>query len=202
MFQTNQVAQPLHRKGGKPEIFEFPGSVQGSGIINNVVVDVRPVGVGGNDKSVLALQKTLGKLVAYAVGFLRRDLPRLEGLPHLIGDDIAFLAAPGGLLVQPFRQQKFLVYGQRAALVAADQLALFGLVRVLDIAGVIVQTRPDGLALVFPHRDQPCCCQCHHPPYKKKMPHIGGIEIIWIIFRNRQHRPDTWLPAEHSLIRY
>ena len=71
MFQTNQVAQPLHRKGGKPEIFELPGPIQGGRIINNVVVDVRPVGVGSNDKSILALQKTLGKLVADAVGFLR-----------------------------------------------------------------------------------------------------------------------------------
>ena len=163
MFQANQVAQPLHRKGGKPEIFEFPGTIQGGRIINNVVVDVRPVGVGSNDKSVLALQKTLGKLIADAVGFLRRDLPRLEGLPHLISDYIAFLAAPGGLLIQPFRQQKFLVYRQRVALVAAYQLALLGLVRVLDIAGVIVQTRPDGLSFIFPHGDQPCCCQCHHP---------------------------------------
>ena len=120
MLQTNQVAQPLHRKGRKPEIFEFPGSIQGSGIINNVVVDVRPVGVGSNDKSVFALQKTLGKLVADAVGFLRRNLTRLERLPHLIGDHITVLAAPGGLLVQPFREQKFFVHSQRAALVAAD----------------------------------------------------------------------------------
>ena len=168
MLQTNQVAQPLHRKGGKPEIFEFPGSVQGSGIINNVVVDVRSVGVGSNDKSVLALQKTLGKLVTDAVGFLRRDPPRLEGLPHLISDYIAFLAAPGGLLIQPFRQQKFFIHGQRAALVAADQFALLGLVRVLDIAGMVMQTRPDGFALVFPHGDQPCCCQRHHPLQKRK----------------------------------
>ena len=168
MLQTNQIAQPLHRKGRKPEIFEFPGSIQGSGIINNVVVDVRPVGMGSNDKSVLALQKTLGKLVADAVGFLRRDLPRLERLPHLIGDHIAFLAAPGGLLVQPFRQQKFLVYGQRAALIAAYQLALLGLIRVLDIAGMVMQTSPDGLAFVLPHRNQSCCCQCHHPLTKRK----------------------------------
>ena len=168
MLQTNQVAQPLHRKGGKPEIFEFPSSIQGGRIINNVVVDVRPVSVGSNDKSVLALQKTLGKLVADAVGFLRRNFPRLEGLPHLIGNHITFLAAPGGLLVQPFRQQKFFVHGQRAALVAADQLALFGLVRVLDIAGMVVQTSPDGLAFVLPHRNQPCCCQCHHPLQKRK----------------------------------
>ena len=153
MLQTNQIAQPLHRKGRKPEIFEFPGSIQGSGIINNVVVDVRPVGVGSNDKSVFALQKTLGELVADAVGFLRRDLPRLEGLPHLISDYIAFLAAPGGLLIQPFRQQKFFIHGQRAALVAADQFALLCLVRVLDIAGMVVQTSPDGLAFVLPHRN-------------------------------------------------
>ena len=59
MLQTNQVTQPLHRKGGKPEIFEFPGPIQGGRIINNVVVDVRPVGVGSNDKSVLALQKNV-----------------------------------------------------------------------------------------------------------------------------------------------
>ena len=37
--------------------------------------------------------------------------------------------------------------------------------------------------------------------YKKKMPHIGGIKIIWITFRDRQHLPDTWLPAEHFPIR-
>ena len=99
MLQTNQVTQPLHRKGGKPEIFEFPGPIQGGRIINNVVVDVRPVGVGSNDKSVLALQKTLGKLVTDAVGFFWRNFTRLERLPHLIGDDITFLTAPGGLLV-------------------------------------------------------------------------------------------------------
>ena len=135
---------------------------------------MRPICVGGNDKSVFALQKPLGKLVADAVGFLRRNFSRLEGLPHLIGDDIAFLAASGGLLVQPFRQQKFFVHGQRAALIAADQFALLGLVRVLDIAGVVVQTSPDGLLLPMPS-----------PPYKKKMPHIGGIKITWIIFRDR-----------------
>ena len=136
-----------------------------------MIVNVRPVGVGSNNKSVLALQKTLGKLVADAVGFLRRNFSRLERLPHLIGDHIAFLASSGGLLVQPFCQQKFLVYRQRAALIAADQLALLGLVRVLDIACVVVQSRPDGLALVFSHRNQPCCCQRHHPQQKENAAH-------------------------------
>ena len=39
MFQADQIAQPLYCKGGKPEIFELPGPIQGSAIINNVVVN-------------------------------------------------------------------------------------------------------------------------------------------------------------------
>ena len=171
MLQTNQITQPLHRKGGKPEIFEFPGPIQGGGIINNVVVNVLPVRVRCHHKGVLALGKAHGQFIAHLVGFLGGDFSGLERLTNLIGDHITFLAAPGNLLVQPFRQQKFLVYGQRTALVAADQLALFGLVRVLDIAGVVVQTRPDGLAFVLPHGNQPCCCQCHHPLQKENAAH-------------------------------
>ena len=99
MFQTNQVAQPLHRKGGKPEIFEFPGPIQGGGIINNVVVNVLPVRVRCHHKGVLALGKAHGQFVAHLVGFLGGDLSGLERLTNLIGDHITFLAAPGGLLV-------------------------------------------------------------------------------------------------------
>ena len=138
---------------------------------------------------------------ADVLSFIRENFSILRN-SKLIGDNITFLASSGGLLVQPFRQQKFLVYRQRAALIAADQLALLGLARVLDIAGVVVQTRPDGFSFILPHGNQPCCRQCHHPPAKKKMPHIGGIKVIWIIFRNQKHQPDTRLPAEHSLIRY
>ena len=94
-------------------------------------------------------------------------MAQLDRYPEL-QNDIAFLAASGGLLVQPFRQQKFFVYGQRAALIAADQLALLGLVRVLDIASVVVQASPDRFSFILPHGNQPCCCQCHHPLTKRK----------------------------------
>ena len=164
MLQTNQIAQPLHRKGGKPEIFEFSGPVQGSRIINNVVVDVCPVGVCCNDKSVLALQKTLCKLVADAVSFLRRNFSRLERLPHLIGDHFAFLAASGGLLVQPFRQQKFFVYGQRAALIAADKFAFFSLVRILCIVGAVFQAGGNRFSFVLMQCDQTSSSQSRSPP--------------------------------------
>ena len=56
--------------------------------------------VGGNDKRMIAFQKTAGKFVADGVGFLRRNLARLEGLAHLIGDNLMLLRSPGvGLIL-------------------------------------------------------------------------------------------------------
>lgn len=69
VLQTNQVAQPLHRKSREPKVAELFSTIQSCGVENDVVVDVRPVCVGSDDKSVLALQKPLCKLIADAVGF-------------------------------------------------------------------------------------------------------------------------------------
>ena len=55
--------------------------------------------VGGNDKRMIAFQKTAGKFVADGIGFLRRNLAGLEGLAHLIGDNLMFLRSPGVGLV-------------------------------------------------------------------------------------------------------
>ena len=133
-----------------------------------MVVDMRPVGVGGNDKGVFTLQKSLGKLVADAVGFLRRNFSRLEGLPHLISNHIAFLPAPGHQFILPLGQHKFLVCGQMAALVAADQRSPIRFVRILRIVRAAFQTGRNRLAFVFVQRNQPCCCQHHHPLLKRK----------------------------------
>ena len=52
------------------------------------------------NKSVIAFQKTAGKFIADGVGFLRRNLARLEGLAHLISDDLVLLRSPGvGLIL-------------------------------------------------------------------------------------------------------
>lgn len=53
------------------------------------------VAVGGNDKRMISLQKAVGKFVADGVGFLRRNLVGLEGLAHLIGDNLMLLRSPG-----------------------------------------------------------------------------------------------------------
>ena len=64
------------------------------------MLDVFYVAVSGNDKRMIAFQKTAGKFIADGVGFLRRNLARLEGLAHLIGDNFMLLRSPGvGLIL-------------------------------------------------------------------------------------------------------
>ena len=102
-----------------------------------MVVDVFPVSMSGNNKGVFAFQKSGGQFVANLICFLCRDFTGPEGLPYLIGDDIAFLAAPGGLLVQLLCEHELLIHGKRAALITTDKLALFSLVGVLCIVSAV-----------------------------------------------------------------
>ena len=101
MLQAQSVAYPLERQPGQKEIPELPGTIQGGRIEDDVIVDMRPVGVGGNDKGVSAFCETHPQLIADTVGLLRRDLARFEGLPYLIGDDIMLLAAARHVFVLP-----------------------------------------------------------------------------------------------------
>ena len=63
------------------------------------------IGVRGNEKGVSSFQKPLGKLIAHAVCFLRRDLTGLKGLSHLIGDHVALLLPAGEGFVLPLGEQ-------------------------------------------------------------------------------------------------
>ncbi len=78
MFQTNQIAQPLHSQPGQKKIPEFPGAVQCSGVVNHVVMNVFPVCVRCNNKGVLAFREPHGQFIAYLVGFLGGDLSGFE----------------------------------------------------------------------------------------------------------------------------
>ena len=133
-----------------------------------MVVDVLPVRMGGNNKRILALGKTHGKFVAHLVSFLCSDFPRTKGLPYLISNHIAFLPASVYEIILPLGKHKFFICCQGAASIAADKLSLLGLVRVFNIVCAIFQAGCNGHALVFVQRNQPCCCQRHHPPYCKE----------------------------------
>ena len=167
MFQTNQIAQPLHRKPGQQKIPEFPGAVQCSRIVDDVIVNVFSVDMGRNNKSILALCKPHGKLITDLVGFLGSDLSGLERLTNLVGNHIIFLPAPGHQFILAFGEHEFFIDRQGTAFVTADQFALLCLVRVLDVIRAAFQASRNGLSLILVQCNQSGCCQFYHLPAKK-----------------------------------
>ena len=75
-----------------------------------MVMNMLPVCMGGNDKSIFAFGKPHRKFVAHLVGFLGGDLTGLERLPNLIGDHITFLPTTRGKFILPLGQHKFFIY--------------------------------------------------------------------------------------------
>ena len=78
IFKANAVREPPHRPGRADEVPEFPSAVQRGRVVINVIVDVRLVCVGGNEKGILALCPAHRRFVAHPVCLLRGDLSRLE----------------------------------------------------------------------------------------------------------------------------
>ena len=91
MLHTDKIAELPDSFGAAPEVAKFPRAVQRSGVPNDMVVDVLLVGVGTDDKGMVALREAPGKFITELVGFIRCDLARFEGLPDLIRDHIAGL---------------------------------------------------------------------------------------------------------------
>ena len=126
--------------------------------------------MSGNDKSVFAFQESGGQLITNAVCIFCRDFAGSEGLPDLIGNHIAFLAAPGGLLVQLFREHELLIHSKRAALIAADKLALFSLGRILCIVGAVFQADGNRFSFVLMQCNQTSSGQSRSPLQRKSRP--------------------------------
>ena len=99
VLHTDKIAELPDSFGAAPEVAKFPRAVQRSGVPNNVIMDMLFVGVGTDDKGMVALREAPGKFIAELVGFLRCDLARFEGLPDLIRDHIAGLLPAGELPV-------------------------------------------------------------------------------------------------------
>ena len=53
IFKANAVREPPYRTARADEVTEFSGAVQRGRIVINVIVDVRLVYVGGNEKGIL-----------------------------------------------------------------------------------------------------------------------------------------------------
>ena len=96
-----------------------------------MIVDVFPVCVGGNDKSVFALGKPHCKFIAHLVGFLGGNLTGLERLSNLIGDHIIFLYAPSDKFILPLGKHKIRSTGM-GGISADDPAAIEKLQKKLD----------------------------------------------------------------------
>ena len=163
VFHADGVAEPPNGAGAVPEVTELPAAVQIYSAPNDMIVDVSFVIVGADDKGVVSLGKAPGKLHPQAVGLLRGDLARLEGLPHLIGQHIVpATAAPGGGQVLPLGQEKFCVGHAAVTAKAGDQPPAVGLLRVCRI----VQNIRNGAALRAPlaHVQGHDACGCQFYP--------------------------------------
>lgn len=116
------------------------GTVKGSGIVINVVMDMGLVGMGGDDELVLSLRPPHSQLIADTVGILRRDLPGEEGLAYLVAQHILvrlLLPARGGP-VPAFPQEKFSVYRGRVTFIGRDIFSVLRLDRVLSVVSTVL----------------------------------------------------------------
>ena len=121
-----------------------------------MIMDVLFVGVRGNEKGVSSFQKPLGKLIAHAVCVLRRDLTRLKGLAHLIGDHVVPLLPPGDGLVLALGVKKLRISGFGVALIGGDQLAALRLIWILGIVDAVGQAVGNRLAVTDVHGNDAC----------------------------------------------
>ena len=149
IFKTNAVREPPQRTARADKVPELPGAVQRGRVVINVIVDVRLVYVGGNEKGILPLCPAHRRFIADAIGLLRRDLPGLEGLANLIAQHIRVppLLPACGSLVLGLAQKELSIGGHVVAAVGRDQFTALGLVRVLPVVKPFFQGLRDGFAL-------------------------------------------------------
>ena len=151
MLNAHPVREPSERPPGTEEISIFSGAVQGSGIVIDVVVDVLAVGVGGDEKGMVALRPAQGRFVTHPVRLLGGDLPRLKRLPDLIAQHVRvpFLFPARDGFVLGLGKQELRVGGHVVALIGGDQFTALGLVGILPVLKAAFEGAGDGFPLLI-----------------------------------------------------
>lgn len=148
VLQAHPVGQPPQSKGGADEVAKLPGAVCGGGIEIDVVVGMPLVGVGADEKLILALCPAHGGFVADPVGLFRRDLPLGKGLPDLIAQRPLLRRPARFRLILAFHQHELGVGGFRIAEIGGHGPQLFWVQAVIETVFHGLQGRPLGGPLV------------------------------------------------------
>ena len=161
ILNADGVAQSTDGFCAAPKVAELPVTRCIDRRPDNVIMDMGLVNVGTNDKGVFALGEPLGKFHAQPVGFLRGNLPRTEGLANMVGNHIVCAPNPsGGSDILALCQHELGVGHMAVALIAGDEPAVVGLLRV----GHIVNNRADGTTLgpTLADMQRHDACGCHY----------------------------------------
>ena len=168
VFNAQGIVKPPHRPGAPPKVAEFPLAVQRRGVPNDMIMDMRFINVGANDKGVIALGEAAGQFTADAVGLLRRNLPRKKRLAEVVGDHIVHAPRPAGECgILPLGKKKFGVGHAAVTFPAGDEPAVVGLLRVLHIVENVGDSRPHRPALAGVQGHEPCRRHTVHLSFKK-----------------------------------
>ena len=128
-----------------------------------MVMDVLPVDMSGNDKSMPAFRPSHRRFISDTVCFFRCDLSRFEGLPDLISDYISLISSSCFLQIFPFGQRELFFHQFGIALIAAYQLTAIRLFGILCIISSVLNALSDGSSLIQMHSDQPRCSHKSSP---------------------------------------
>ena len=139
VFNTYPVGELAQGAGRAEEIPVFPGAVQRGRIEIDMTMGMGPVGMGNDEKSVLALGPAHSQLIGDFQRLPMIYFPRREGLTDLIAQHIRvpLLLPACNHLVPCLRQKKLRVGGPGGALISHDKLALFRLIQVLAVVKTV-----------------------------------------------------------------
>ena len=78
VLNTDGIVQSADRSTAAPEVAEFPICIQGSGVPNDMVMDVCFINMSADNKGVSAFCEAFGQLTSQTICFLRCDLTGAE----------------------------------------------------------------------------------------------------------------------------
>ena len=97
VLNTDGIVQSADRSAATPEVAELPFCIQGSGVPNDMIMDVGFINMSADNESVSAFCEAFGQLTSQTICFLRCDLTGAEGLPQVVANYIIITLGSSGL---------------------------------------------------------------------------------------------------------